>query len=67
MPMMARQEEPCKQCREGRHRVCEHPRPMITLLSYRKIVKRERTSPESVPETLTCCDEREFWVEKVFP
>ena len=53
-------EGPCRQCRVGLHRVCESPRPLPTLLAY---VGRDRNL---APETLTCCDQKEFWVELAY-
>ncbi len=63
---MVEPEKPCRQCREGNHRLCEKPKPVITLLSYQKVDRRRKHHPEGVTETLACCDEREFWTKQVY-
>jgi hypothetical protein len=51
---------PCRQCRDGLHRICPNITPIPTLLVYL------RGRKASTVETVTCCDRKEFWTRPVF-
>ncbi len=60
MTMLKEDPGPCKNCRVGLHRICERPMSIPTLYSF----VRGRRSAAS--ETLTCCDRKEFWIDRVY-
>jgi len=59
--MLEEDKIPCKQCGAGLHRVCSHPVPIPTLLAFVRGKKNDAS------ETLTCCDRKEFWTERLYP
>jgi hypothetical protein len=58
--MLKEERVPCQQCMAGLHRVCSHPVKLPTLLTY------VRGRKSTAPETLMCCDRREFWTKQVY-
>jgi hypothetical protein len=52
---MFKGEAPCKNCRNGLHRICEAPVQIPTILTFLRGAKNLQQ------ETLVCCDRREFW------
>lgn len=49
----------CWQCREGRHRLCESPKLVVTLSDFGK------AKNGIDPDTRACCDEKIFWTQVV--
>lgn len=56
---MVLQNFPCLQCREGRHRLCHEPTPVVAITSLGPGSWRE-------PGMIACCDDRVFWTRVVF-
>ena len=59
--MLMEDKIPCRQCMAGLHRVCSHPVPIPTLLAF------VRGRKDETSETLTCCDRKEFWTQRIYP
>lgn len=49
----------CEHCRNGMHRLCDDPRPVVTLNSFQPA---ERFADK---ETVSCCDGKTFWTNPV--
>ncbi len=57
---LAKEETPCKPCRDGLHRICEQPNPIPTILAFVRGPKNQSS------ETLACCDRKDFWIQAVY-